>query len=82
MFTFYPIWIKFGIADVHKKLLSHCEFHDNQQSQGQTFSISVNENVFMCVLPLKSALSLCCRHSSLCLAGIWTRYFLNPHPQH
>ena len=45
MFSFYPIWIKFGIADVHKKLLSHCEFHVNQQSQGQTFSISVNENV-------------------------------------
>ena len=36
---FYPIWVKYGVRDLHigLMLLCICELHDNQQSEDSDF---------------------------------------------
>jgi hypothetical protein len=64
MYIFYPILIKFGTADVHKKLLCHCEFHENQQKPRPNFSYecklkcsyvctAIQISIFLLLLPLQ-----------------------------
>jgi len=47
-FTHYwPIWVKFGLSDLHITLLSICEFRENKQArENRTFLMGLNKITF------------------------------------
>lgn len=42
----HPIWVKFGIGDLHVMLLAVCEFSENWRLESRNFLLDINKLSF------------------------------------
>ena len=42
----HPVWVKFGIGDLHVMLWAVCEVHENWRLESRNFLLGVNKLTF------------------------------------